>query len=233
MNQDLRSFFSKWLNANKISLNITKTEVLIFKRKGRIFDTDLKLKLCGKKLFTSESVKYLGVILDECLQWKFHINQLCLKLNKANAMLCKIHHYVNETTLRSIYYAIFQSHLSYVCTAWGQNIKYNHQISILQRKAMRIIFFFDFNEHTIPLFSKAKVLKFIDFIQLENCIFVNKSVSGSLHPLFSQVYLFVNGCHSYITRFASDGFQYVAQNHLKPQQYLLGTFCSLILLVQI
>ena len=39
-----------------------------------------------------------------------------------------------------------------------------------------------------PLFSKAKILKFIDFIQMENCIFVNKSVSDSLHPLFSQVY---------------------------------------------
>ena len=101
LNKDLR-FLSKWLNANKISLNITSTEVLIFKRKGRIFNTDLKLKLCGKKLFTSKSVKYLGVILDECLQWKFHINQHCLKLNKADAMLCKIRHYVNETTLRSI-----------------------------------------------------------------------------------------------------------------------------------
>ena len=129
VNKGLRSL-SKWLYANKIYLNMTKTEVLIFKHKGRVFDTDLKLKLCGKKFFTSKSVKYLGVILDEHLQWNFHINQLCLKLNKANAMLCKICHYVNQTTLRSIYYAIFQSHLSYVCTALCQNIKYNHQISI-------------------------------------------------------------------------------------------------------
>ena len=103
-------------------------------------------------------------------------------------MLCKVCHYVNETALRSIYYATFQSHLLYVCTAWGQNIKYNHRISILQRKAMKIIFFSDLNEHTTPLLSKAKILKFIDFIQMENCIFVNKSVSDSLHPLFSQVY---------------------------------------------
>ena len=55
---------------------------------------------------------------------------------------------------------------------------------------MRIIFFSDFNEHTTPLFSKAKILKFIDFIQLENCIFVNKSVSGSLHLYFPKcIYL--------------------------------------------
>ena len=95
VNKDLRSLLN-WLNANKSFLIISSTEVSIFKRKGRVIDTDLKLKLCGKKLFTSKSVKYLGVILDECLQWNFHTNQLCLKLNKANAMLCKIRHYVNE-----------------------------------------------------------------------------------------------------------------------------------------
>ena len=184
MNQDLR-FLSKWLNANKVSLSITKTLVLIFKHKGRVFDTDWKLKLCSKKLFTIKSVKYLGVIVDEHLQWTFHINQICLKLNKTNGMLCKICHFVNETTLRSKYYVIFQSHLLYVSTARDQNIKCNHRISMLQRKTMRIIYFFDFNEHTSPLFSKAKILKYIDFIQMESYIFVNKSVSGSLHPLFS------------------------------------------------
>ena len=52
VNKDLRSLL-KWKNTNKISLNITKTDISIFKRKGRVFDTDLKLKLWGKKLFTS------------------------------------------------------------------------------------------------------------------------------------------------------------------------------------
>ena len=114
------------------------------------------MKLYGKRLFTSKSVKYLEVILDDRLQRNFHISQLCLHLNKTNAMLCKIRCYVNETTLRSIYNAIFHSHLTYVCTAWDPNIKDNHRISILLRKAMRITFFSDFNEHTTPLFSKSK-----------------------------------------------------------------------------
>ena len=157
--------------------------------------------------------RYLRYLNDERLQWILHINQLYLKLNKANAMLCKIRHYVNETTLRSIYCAIFQSHLSYVCTAWGQNIKCNHWINILQRKAMRIIFFSNFNEHTTSLFSKAKILKFIDFIQMENCIFVNKSVSGSLYPLFSQVYIFANDHHNYNTRFVSNGLLKIPTNN--------------------
>ena len=64
---------SKWLNANRSSLNIAKTNVLIFKHKGRVFNTDLKLKLCSKKLFASNSVKYLQFILDEHLHWNFPI----------------------------------------------------------------------------------------------------------------------------------------------------------------
>ena len=119
-------------------------------------------------------------------------------------MLCKIRHQANETTLRSIYYAIFQSHLSHVCTAWDQNIKYNHQIRILQRKAMRIIFFSDFNEHTTPPLSKAKILRFIGFIQMENCIFVKnlfqvlctlyqtnlKKLFVSYHPQCKKIYIY-------------------------------------------
>ena len=135
----------------------------------------------------------------------FRINHFCLKFNKANAMLCKIRHYVNETTLRSIYYAIFQSHLSYVCTAWGQNIKYNHRISILQRKAIIIIFFSYFNELTFPLFSKAKILKFIDFIQMETRFFAPF--------IISIVFISPNYHHNYKTRFASSGLLKIPTNN--------------------
>ena len=70
---------------------------------------------------------------------------------------------------------------------------------------MRIIFISDFNKHTTSLFSKVKILKCIDFIQMQNCIFVNKSGSGSLYSLFSQTYLFANDHHNYNTKFSSNG----------------------------
>ena len=58
--------------------------------------------MCGKNLYQSHHVKYLGVYLDECLNWATHVNQ-------ANAMFSKIRYFVNETTLRSISFAIFNS----------------------------------------------------------------------------------------------------------------------------
>ena len=50
-----------WLNANKISLNVKKTEMIVFKSKQKKFEGDLRIKLNNKRLCPTESVKYLGV----------------------------------------------------------------------------------------------------------------------------------------------------------------------------
>ena len=94
VNADLKCLVS-WLNANKISLNIKKTEMLIFKSKQKKFEGDLKIKLCGKRLYPSESVKYLHVKINTNLSWQYHVNDLSIKLKKANALLFKMRKYVS------------------------------------------------------------------------------------------------------------------------------------------
>ena len=61
VNADDLKHLANWLNANKVSLNIKKTEMVIFKSKQKKFEGDLKIKLYGKGLYPTESVKYLGV----------------------------------------------------------------------------------------------------------------------------------------------------------------------------
>ena len=63
MSKDLKSLLH-WFNANKISLNVNKTEVAIFRGKGNVFGTDLKLKMCCKKLHPSHHVRCLGVYVN-------------------------------------------------------------------------------------------------------------------------------------------------------------------------
>ena len=109
-----------WLNANKISLNVKKTEIVIFKSKQKKLEGDLKIKFCGKRLYPTESVKYLGVKIDTNLTWQ-HVNDLSIKLNRANALLFKISKYVSLKIIRSIYFAICDSYLSYCCLVWAQN----------------------------------------------------------------------------------------------------------------
>ena len=93
VNADLKRLVN-WLNANKISLNVKKTEMVIFKSKQKKFKGDLKIKLSGKRLYRTESVKYLGVKIDTNLSWQYHVNDLSVKLNRANALLFKTRKYV-------------------------------------------------------------------------------------------------------------------------------------------
>ena len=68
-------------------------------------------------------------------------------------MLCKLCHRVNEATIKSIYYAIFHSHLSYVCTGWDQNLMPKHHINLVQKKAISVISFAPYDVHTLPIFA--------------------------------------------------------------------------------
>ena len=94
INADLKHL-ANWLNANKFSLNAKNTEMVIFKYKHKKFEGDLKIKLCGKRLYPTESVKYLGVKINTNLSWQCHVNDPSIKLNRANALLLKMRKYVS------------------------------------------------------------------------------------------------------------------------------------------
>ena len=113
LNLDLR-FLSKWLRANKISLNCSKTELIIFRHPRKQINYELKLKTNGRKLYPSDYVKYLGILIDPRLNWDYHTDFIAPKLSRAKGMLMKIIHYIDANTLRSsillnffIYYVIW------------------------------------------------------------------------------------------------------------------------------
>ena len=145
---------SIWLNANKIYLHVQKTELVVFKQKRKILNHEIKVKSNRKRLYPTASVKYRGVKIDENLNWHHHINDLAIKLNRANALFFKIRNYVNQKVLRSIYFLIFDSHLNYANLAWAQNSNTIQRIIILQKKAIRIISFQPRNCHSSPFFGK-------------------------------------------------------------------------------
>ena len=118
INKDL-SNLSNWLKTNKLSLNIKKTELVLFRPKKLKLDHSFKFKIDGKRLIPIHSVKYLGVLLDEHMSWNEQIYQTKLKLNHATGILSKLHSHANINTLRIAYYSLFQSHLHYGIQLWG------------------------------------------------------------------------------------------------------------------
>ena len=75
VNLDMKHL-SVWLNSNKISPSAQKTELVTFKRKRKILNHEIKIKLNRKRLYPTPSVKYIGVKIDENLNWHHHINDL-------------------------------------------------------------------------------------------------------------------------------------------------------------
>ena len=122
-------------------MNVKKTELAIFRHQRKKLDSRIKIKLNGKRLYPSESVKYCGIKIDENLNWKQHIHDIAVKLNRANALLFTIRNYVNKHILRTIYFVIFDSHINYDNVIWDQNLHALGRIIILQKKVLRIINF--------------------------------------------------------------------------------------------
>ena len=101
VNSDLRNS-TNWLNANKISLNVSKTELILLKSKIKKLDFYLKLRLNSKRIYPTKSIKYPGIKIDKSLTWIDHINDITIELIRANAMLFKVREFVNTKILKSI-----------------------------------------------------------------------------------------------------------------------------------
>ena len=82
LNQDLLNI-KEWLLANKLSLNVTKSEYMYFGMNFRLSNLgkNFPIVIGNKQIKRVETTKYLGVHLDENLKWDEHINKLCAKVN--------------------------------------------------------------------------------------------------------------------------------------------------------
>ena len=89
---------------NTISLNISKTEVALFRSSKKLTDFLLKLRLNRKRLYPTNSVKYL-IKINENLNWKQQISDIAIKLNRANVILSRLRHVIDRKTLKSVYHA--------------------------------------------------------------------------------------------------------------------------------
>ena len=200
MNEELKLLFD-WLCANRLSLNVAKTEFLIFRPQKKL-NNKIKLRLNDTTIRESTKIKYLGLLLDGNLSWNSHLTELSKKLSCAVGMLHKMKNLCSTETLKSIYYALFHAHLSYGISVWGLS-KYTAKICLLQKRAIRAISKADFLAHTGPLFKELKILKLSDqyLVNLASLMwdYDHEENPSSLNILFKKP------SHSHNTRFLEQG----------------------------
>ena len=157
--QDEMNKVTEWLNANKLSINTSKTKFIIFESKTKKYGTKINLKINNNIIQQAAFVKFLGVIIDEKLTWKNHISFVHKKTIEAAALIAKLRHYTNKNTLKLIYYALVYPYLTHGNLIWGNTYQTKLQkILNVQKKIVRLISFKSYLEHSNPLFHNLKML---------------------------------------------------------------------------
>ena len=117
-----------------------------------------------QKINVSNKARYLGIEIEQHLDWNVHIKNFIPKLNRAIGILSKILHYVPKFLIKTIYYSLFNSHLIYACQVWSQNKKFLEKLSTLQDKAIRIINFKQYDHSVDELYHTNGILKIKEYI---------------------------------------------------------------------
>ena len=142
MNAEL-SHLNDWFCANKLSLNTDKTKYVLFhKAKSKdslplvlpdLFINDVKIK-------SENSMKFLGVMIDENVTWKTHVELVENKISKSVGIVFKASRSLNSKFLRSIYFALVHPYINYANIAWASTNKtYLNRILGKQKQVARIM----------------------------------------------------------------------------------------------
>ena len=185
---------ANWFVANKISVNVSKCKYIIFRSKAKkipnttgqvVFnsneigkDNDLlkiiPLERIHSNNLNSKTYKYLGIFIDENLNFNLHTDQLCNKLSRALYCLNRVKKTISCKALRTLYFSLFHSHLLYCNIIFNLLTQTNlNRISVLQKKAIRTITNSPYNAHTAPLFLSLSILPFEKIIMLKNACFMH------------------------------------------------------------
>ena len=169
------------------------------------FEHRFTLTLNRTTLFESTKIKYLGLILDKALSWKHHIFELRKKLSRAVGILYKMRSIgTPQNVLVSLYYSLFHSHMSYgICVYGLTNSKYTSKITLIQKRAIRIISKAPHNAHTQPLFSKLGILNFDKTLELQLSILMWQYDHGKLPNCFNSYFKKIKSIHTHNTRSSS------------------------------
>ena len=119
-NSELTNLYS-WLKANKLSLNIAKTEFMVVSSRQKFLAencSELNIRLDNQPISRVEHAKSLGLIIDDRLSWSNYIKELCRKISSAIGALRRIRSLVSQSTAVQIYNALIQPHFDYCAPVW-------------------------------------------------------------------------------------------------------------------
>ena len=162
-----------WFKANKLTLNVNKSVCMVFANSKKNITVDICIDNIPIKCV--ENNKFLGVWVDNKLNWHTHVNKLTLKLKRNIHLLRTGRNMLDVSTKRILYFAHIQSHLCYGISLWGNMIS-KTTINKLQKIQDRCIALIEKRAHA----KQLNILDLPSLIVLENMKFGFKVKNGLL-----------------------------------------------------
>ena len=193
INSDLRDLDS-WLSGNKLSLNVAKTQGMLIctKNKQRSLECtseSLCLKIRDNDLALVEKTKYLGVQVDNSLDWKEHIKSVSAKVSRAVGLLKYAKRFLPQNSLKTLYTSIVEPHFRYCCAVWGCcSTTEISKLQKLQNRAARIITNSSFDASSKPLIQNLGWKTVNDMIKHESRTMVYKSINNIAPPYMNDMF---------------------------------------------
>jgi len=199
INEDLKKI-TQWFKDNSLSLNIEKTSYILFKNMNNRSNFNGNIYIDGKAIQKVNQTKFLGVYIDEHLNWNSHVQHLSLKLASGIYSLNMTRNMLSVNTKRLLYFSHVFSHLNYALSAWGPMISTSNmkKLQVYQNKAIRLLFNLKRRTRLVPYYKKAELLDIKSIIELSLIKLSHRYMVNVLPQRI--VNLFENVNHNYGTR---------------------------------
>ena len=187
MNIELKNI-SEWLRANKLSINIDKTNFILFHNNRDKDHLPLKLPtLCINDAPIKQvvSTKFLGVQIDENINWTHHITLTENKLAKQLGLLCKAKPFLNRRSMINLYFSFIHTYINYGNIAWASTTKTKlKKIYSQQKQAIKTVFNEDILSPSKELFNELRTLNIYKLNIFQNLVFIFKTRNGINPDIF-------------------------------------------------
>ena len=205
----LIEYLFMWFKDNKLTVNSNKSSFTIFTTKHKRSNNDIPdiLSVNNVNILMRSSTKYLGVFIDEDLNWKIHINQLTNGLRTLFPVFYNIRKYLTINQVKTLYYTMIYSKIKYGIVVYGtSNETFLKSVQIIQNQLLKVLTEKPYRYSTNQLHTELKLIKVEDIFKQEVLSFVFNFYTSKLPPVFNSYFTPFSNIHDIGTRNRNTSF---------------------------
>ena len=169
----------------------------------RKLTVDISIKMNKEVIKIVSVITFLGVMSDDKLTWKHHIDLVKSKLSRSCAIMYKASFLIDRRGMHVLYYSLFLPYIMYCAEIWGNSYSTSSTcLFILQKRVIRLICGATRMDHTNMLFYHQHILKLPGVVTLKTAIIMFKAFHNLLpvnvqqfFSIYESAYTTRHNCH--------------------------------------